>query len=94
MTDAEKIAACKLVTDAGADFVKTSTGYGPHGATIEDVRLMRKATGPLVKIKAAGGIRTLAQCLDYIDAGVDRIGIGLGSVLPILDEFHKIQSNG
>jgi deoxyribose-phosphate aldolase len=91
LTEFEKEIACKLVTEAGAEFVKTSTGYGPGGATLEDVRLMRKVSGPQVKVKAAGGIRTLAQCLEYIDAGADRIGIGLPAALVILEEVRALR---
>ena len=88
----EKIAACKLVTNAGAEFIKTSTGYGPAGATIGDVVLMRKESGTNIKVKAAGGIRTLDQCIEYFQAGADRLGIGLSSTLGILKEVRKIQS--
>lgn len=58
LTEAEKIALCRCVTDAGADYIKTSTGFGTAGAQIEDIALFRKHIGPKVKIKAAGGIRT------------------------------------
>ncbi len=90
LTETEKEVACKLVTEAGAEFVKTSTGYGPGGATIEDVCLMRRVSGPQVKVKAAGGIRTLAQCLDYLDAGVERLGIGLQGAMAILEEIQVV----
>jgi deoxyribose-phosphate aldolase len=89
LTDAEKEVACKLVTNAGAEFVKTSTGYGPAGATLADVRLMRRVAGPQVKVKAAGGIRTLSQCLEYLDAGAVRLGIGLQAALSILEEARQ-----
>lgn len=91
LNEAEKGIACQLVTDAGAEFIKTSTGYGPGGATLEDVRLMRRLSGPQVKVKAAGGIRTLALCLDYLDAGVDRLGIGLPGALAILEEVRALR---
>ena len=92
LTDAEKEIACKLVTDAGAEFVKTSTGYGTGGATVEDIRLMRQVAGPQVRVKAAGGIRTLDQCLALLDAGADRLGIGLAGGLAILAEVQALRS--
>ena len=67
------VRACQISENAGADFVKTSTGYAPSGATLEAVRLMRASCGPQVKIKAAGGIRTLEDVLAYHTAGADRI---------------------
>ena len=66
--------ACEICENAGADYVKTSTGYGPGGATLEDVALMRASSAPEVKVKAAGGIRTLDDLLRYRAAGADRIG--------------------
>ena len=92
LTEAEKEVACKLVTEAGAEFVKTSTGYGTGGATLEDVRLMRKVSGPQVRVKAAGGIRTLEQCLALLEAGATRLGIGLTGALAILNEAHRLAS--
>lgn len=74
LTDGEKRSACKLCERAGADFVKTSTGYAGGGATIHDLRLMRDACGPEVKIKAAGGVRTLDALLMTRAAGADRVG--------------------
>ena len=74
LSDDEKITACQLAQSAGADFVKTSTGFGPGGATVEDVALMRRAVGPTMGIKAAGGIRTLADAQKMIAAGATRIG--------------------
>ena len=74
LTDAEKIKACELCVAAGADFVKTSTGFGPSGATVEDVALMRRVVGPGVGVKAAGGIRTLTDVRAMIAAGANRIG--------------------
>ena len=70
----EKIAMCKAVTNAGADYIKTSTGFGTMGATFDDVRLFKNFIGPNVKIKAAGGIRTLEDMVTYIQLGCDRIG--------------------
>lgn len=74
LTDEEKIELCKLVTKAGADYIKTSTGFGTSGACIEDIRLFKAHIGQGVKIKAAGGIRTLEALTSFIDEGCDRIG--------------------
>ncbi len=70
----QKIAGCLIAKAAGADFVKTSTGFGPAGATVADVALMRRVVGPEIGVKAAGGIRTLADALAMIEAGANRIG--------------------
>ena len=70
----EKIALCECVTQGGADYIKTSTGFGSAGAALEDVTLFKKYIGPDVKIKAAGGISTLEQFLGFIEAGCGRIG--------------------
>ena len=72
------VRACELAKEAGADFVKTSTGFGTGGATVEDVRLMRKVVGPEMGVKAAGGIRTYEQALAMIEAGANRIGASSG----------------
>lgn len=74
LTEEEKIQLCKSVTDAGADFIKTSTGFSKAGATVADVALMRANVGPAVKVKAAGGISSLADAEDMIKAGADRLG--------------------
>ena len=74
LEEAEKVKACELALEAGADFVKTSTGFGPGGATVEDVRLMRKVVGDRVGVKAAGGIATYEMALAMIEAGATRIG--------------------
>lgn len=74
LTEEEKIALCHCVTKGGADYIKTSTGFGTAGATLEDVRLFRQHIGPEVKIKAAGGIRTAEDMIAYLEAGCDRIG--------------------
>lgn len=75
LTDEEKAIACRLVRDAGAAFVKTSTGFNPRGgAMVADVRLMRATVGPDFGVKAAGGIRTLADTLAMLEAGANRIG--------------------
>lgn len=78
LTDVEKIKGARLASDAGADFVKTSTGYGPAGAEPKDVRLLRRVLPSNVRIKAAGGIRTYAQAQALIDAGADRLGASHG----------------
>ncbi len=74
LSEEEKIRLCAIVTDAGADFIKTSTGFGTAGATIADVKLFRQHIGPKVKIKAAGGIKTREDLEAFIQAGADRIG--------------------
>ena len=74
LTEEEKIAMCKAVTEAGADYIKTSTGFGTAGATIEDIRLFKKYIGPNVKMKAAGGVKTVADLEMFINEGCDRIG--------------------
>lgn len=74
LTDDEKRIACQIIMNAGADFIKTSTGTAPGGATIEDIRLIRDAVGPTMGVKAAGGIRTPAQAVAMLDAGANRIG--------------------
>lgn len=74
LTDAEKRQACRIAVDAGARFVKTSTGLAGGGATVDDVRLMRAVVGPAIGVKASGGIRSLDDALALVDAGADRIG--------------------
>ena len=74
LTEEEKIKVCRCVTDAGADYIKTSTGFGSAGATREDVALFKKYIGPKVKIKAAGGIRTVEDMQDFIELGCERLG--------------------
>ena len=74
LTEEEKIALCKCVTDAGADFIKTSTGFGTAGATLEDIALFKANIGPNVRMKAAGGVRTASAVAEYLAAGCDRIG--------------------
>lgn len=74
LTDEEKIAMCKAVTNAGADYIKTSTGFGTGGATREDVELFKKHIGPKVKIKAAGGVSTMEDLEGFLALGCDRIG--------------------
>ena len=74
LNEEEKIAMCKAVTNAGADYIKTSTGFGTDGATREDVELFKKHIGPGVKIKAAGGVSTLEDLKCFLELGCDRIG--------------------
>lgn len=74
LTEEEKIELCHCVTDGGADFIKTSTGFGSAGATFDDIKLFREHIGPGVKIKAAGGIRTYEDIVTYIELGCDRLG--------------------
>ena len=74
LTQAEKIAACRVVSMSGADFIKTSTGFASGGATVEDVKLFKEHISPDLRIKAAGGIRTFEQAQAMLEAGADRIG--------------------
>ena len=74
LTDSEKVALCKCITDGGADYIKTSTGFGSSGASLEDIQLFKKHIGPNVKIKAAGGIRSISDMKAYIAEGCSRIG--------------------
>jgi len=74
LSDAEKVEACRRAVSAGADFVKTSTGFGPGGATAADIALMRRTVGPRVGVKASGGIRTYEAAREMVEAGATRIG--------------------
>jgi len=87
LTEHEKVTACRLAVEAGADFVKTSTGFGKGGATIEDVMLMRKTVGPYFGVKAAGGIRDLQTAVKMIEAGANRLGTSSGE--SIMAEHSK-----
>ena len=87
LTDEEKVTACKLCEEAGADWVKTSTGFAPGGATLEDLKLMRETVSEKVQVKAAGGVRTLDAILPVIDVGCTRVGATATAV--ILDEFER-----
>jgi deoxyribose-phosphate aldolase len=86
LSDEEKVVACRLTEAAGADYVKTSTGFAPTGATIEDLRLMRDNVGPAVKVKAAHGVRTLDALLAVIEAGADRCGATATATM--LDDYR------
>ena len=81
LSEDEKRRACELALSAGAHFVKTSTGFGSGGATVDDVRLMRETIGDRLRIKAAGGIRTYEDALAMLEAGADRIGSSSGVVI-------------
>lgn len=78
LTREEKIRACKLAVEGGADFVKTSTGFSTGGATVEDVRLMKETVGDMAKVKASGGIHSREEALAMIHAGASRIGASAG----------------
>lgn len=87
LTDDEKIALCNIAVRVRPDFVKTSTGFGPSGATIEDVKLMKKHVGNIIKVKAAGGIRDADVFKKMISAGAERIGTSSG--IPIIEEIKQ-----
>jgi deoxyribose-phosphate aldolase len=78
LTDEEKVRACEVSVKAGADYVKTSTGFSTGGATLEDIALMRKTVGPSIGVKASGGIRDAKSAFDMIEAGATRIGASSG----------------
>ena len=86
LTDEQKVSACHLSEEAGAQYVKTSTGYAPTGATIKDLRLMRQNVGPQVKVKAAHGVRTLEALLAVIEAGAERCGATATATM--LDDYR------
>jgi len=92
LTDEEKIRACRLTEAAGGDFVKTSTGFAPSGATHEDLRLMRANTSPHVRVKAAGGVRTLDALLAVMALGVTRVGATATKTM--LDDFVARKAAG
>jgi deoxyribose-phosphate aldolase len=81
LTNEEKTVVCHIAQDAGADFIKTSTGTAPNGAIVEDVQLIRDAVGPAMGVKAAGGIRTIEHAMDLLDAGANRLGTSTGVAL-------------
>ena len=92
LTHAEKIRACGIVVDAGAQFVKTSTGFGTNGATIEDVKLLREIVGEKFGVKAAGGIRDAQTALAMIEAGATRLGTSSG--VAIVQSISRIETEG
>ena len=87
LSDGEKRTACLAVVEAGADFVKSSTGFGPPGANPRDIRLMRETVGPDFGVKASAGIRTAAAALELVEAGANRIGTSSG--VAIMEELRK-----
>lgn len=87
LTDEEKVAACTLAKAAGADYVKTSTGFGPGGATVADVALMRRVVGPEVGVKAAGGVRDFEALKSMVSAGASRVGASAG--VKIIQESRR-----
>jgi deoxyribose-phosphate aldolase len=89
LTRQEKLTACRLIVEAGAEYVKTSTGFGAAGATVEDVRLMKAAVAGQAKVKASGGIRDWKSAMAMLEAGADRIGTSAS--LKILDEWTVSQ---
>ena len=92
LTDDEKIRACHLTEAAGAEFVKTSTGFAPSGATHDDLRLMRDNTSPHIQVKAAGGVRTLDALLEVMALGTTRIGAT--ATKTIIDDFRARKASG
>jgi deoxyribose-phosphate aldolase len=88
LDDDQKTTACLLAKAAGADFVKTSTGFGPSGATVHDVELMRRTIGPVMGVKASGGIRTLDDLNNMVAAGATRIGSSSG--VKIVEAAHTL----
>jgi deoxyribose-phosphate aldolase len=87
LAPAELEQACRIATRSNVEFIKTSTGYGPRGASVEDIRLIRQAVGSTCRIKAAGGIRDLAAVTAMIEAGAERIGTSAGPA--IMEEYLK-----
>ena len=90
LTTEEIANVCRLAVKAGAEFVKTSSGYGPRGASVDDVRLIREVVGSLCRVKASGGIRDLATVQALVDAGAERIGTTAG--VSIMEEYMKQNS--
>jgi deoxyribose-phosphate aldolase len=88
LTEEEKIKLCEIVTEVKADYIKTSTGFGSAGATLADIELFKKHIGPDVKIKAAGGIRTIEDALAYAEAGCSRIGSS--KVAPLIAKKYNL----
>ncbi|ADH64800.1 deoxyribose-phosphate aldolase [Allomeiothermus silvanus DSM 9946] len=92
LSEEQKVLGCQLSEQAGADFVKTSTGFAPSGATLEDLKLMREAVSPHVQIKAAGGVRTLDALLEVMRVGTTRVGAT--ATAAILEEFKARKAGG
>jgi deoxyribose-phosphate aldolase len=91
LSDEQKVRGCELSEKAGADFVKTSTGYAPSGSTMDDLRLMRASVSERVRIKAAGGIRTLDLLIEGLNAGMDRCGAT--ATAAIIDDLRQRQGS-
>lgn len=91
LTDEEKVAACEIAKEAGADFVKTSTGFSTAGATLADIRLMRQTVGPDMGVKASGGVRSYEDAQNFIEAGATRLGASSGKA--IVDEWKAATAN-
>lgn len=85
----QKETVCRIAKEAGVDFVKTSTGFGTAGATVQDVALMRRVVGPTIGVKAAGGIRDLDSALALIQAGATRIGTSSG--IQIIESYKELK---
>ena len=92
LTNEEKVTACELAKKAGADFVKTSTGFSTSGATVEDIKLMRKTVGPTMGVKASGGVRDLETSLKMIEAGATRIGASAS--VNIVNDMKAAEGSG
>ncbi len=94
LTDEEKVRACELSVKAGADFVKTSTGFSTGGATAEDIALMRKTVGPNVGVKASGGVRTREDADKMVAAGASRIGASASvAIVQMMQKMLQITTN-
>jgi deoxyribose-phosphate aldolase len=91
LSDEEKRNACRIVKEAGADFVKTSTGFGTKGADVNDVKLIKEIVGNEIGIKAAGGIRNIEQAIEMVNAGATRIGTSAG--VEIIEGLKKLKKN-
>ncbi|MGG6361247.1 deoxyribose-phosphate aldolase [Peribacillus frigoritolerans] len=89
LTDEEKVRACEISVKAGADYVKTSTGFSLHGATVEDVALMRRSVGPNIGVKASGGVRNLQDIEAMVEAGATRIGSSSGAQIFTEKNIHS-----
>ena len=89
LTEEEKITMCKCVTDGGADYIKTSTGFGTGGATVEDVKLFKNNIGANVKIKAAGGVSTIQDLENFLELGADRVGTSKAVALCVGNQIKK-----
>jgi deoxyribose-phosphate aldolase len=93
LTDEEKVIACRIARDAGADFVKTSTGFSTGGATVADVRLMRGTVGEAMGVKASGGIRDLKTALAMLGAGANRLGVSAGVAI-VREARGEVKASG